>query len=194
MLLAPPARRWVFPPPPDEAAVDRLSSELRLPPTLCRLLVHRGYHEPHAVRTFLRPPAEHIHSPALLAGMGDAVARLRRAIEARETILVHGDYDVDGICSTALMVRAFGLMGAKALPFVPHRLVDGYDLSEAGIRAAREQGATLIVTGDCGIVAHDAVARARAAGIDVIVTDHHTPGSTLPDAVAVVNPNRVDCG
>lgn len=193
-MPSPAARRWVFPVPPDESRVSRISSELRLPPTLCRLLVQRGFGEPGSVREFLRPHAGHIHPPFALAGMDDAVARIVRAIRGGETILVHGDYDVDGICSTALFVRALGMMGARARPFVPHRLVDGYDLSDAGIRAAREIGATLILTGDCGIVAHDAVERARALGIDVIVTDHHTPGPTLPDSVAVVNPNRADCG
>ncbi|HEX5726728.1 MAG TPA: single-stranded-DNA-specific exonuclease RecJ, partial [Longimicrobiaceae bacterium] len=193
MLAAPPARRWVPPPSADRAAVERLCQELRLPAALCRLLVQRGFGETAAARDFLRPHPGQIHPPALLAGMGDAVARIRRAIAAGETILVHGDYDVDGICATALFVRALGKMGARAVPFVPRRLVDGYDLSDAGVRAAREQGATLILTGDCGIVAHEAVARARAAGIDVIVTDHHTPGPTLPDAAAVVNPNRRDC-
>lgn len=187
-------RRWIVSPLPDPAAVDRLSAELRLPAPLCRLLVQRGYGEAEAARGFLRPGPAHIHAPAQLAGIGDAVARLRRAIQARETILVHGDYDVDGICATALYVRALRMMGAVALPFVPHRVQDGYDLSDAGIRAATQCGATLILTGDCGIVAHDAVLRARAAGVDVIVTDHHTPGDTLPDAVAVINPNRHDCG
>jgi single-stranded-DNA-specific exonuclease len=189
-----PPRRWVFPAPADPARVDLLSRELRLPPALCRLLVQRGYAEPVSAREFLRPPAGHIHAPTRLAGMGDAVQRILYAIRAGETVLVHGDYDVDGICSTALFVRALGMMGARVVPFVPHRIQDGYDLSDAGIREAQDAGATLILTGDCGIVAHDAVERARAAGIDVIVTDHHTPGETLPDAVAVVNPNRADCG
>jgi single-stranded-DNA-specific exonuclease len=193
MLAAPARRRWVFPQPPEAAAVDRLCRELRLPPVLCRLLAQRGVVEPDAARGFLRPHAGQLHPPALLAGMGDAVARLRRALERGETVLVHGDYDVDGICATALYTRALRMMGIKALPFVPHRLVDGYDLSEAGVREAEGWGATLILTGDCGIVAHDAVERAAAAGIDVVVTDHHTPGDTLPPAAAVVNPNRRDC-
>jgi single-stranded-DNA-specific exonuclease len=188
------ARRWVFPPAPDLEAVDRLSRELRLPPTLCRLLVQRGMGASDAARGFLRPQPDHIHPPALLAGVADAVARLVRAIDRGEKVLVHGDYDVDGICSTALFVRALRMMGAQAEPFVPRRLVDGYDLSEAGVRAALEIGATLILTCDCGIVAHEAVRRARAAGIDVIVTDHHTPGDDLPGAAAVINPNRRDCG
>lgn len=188
------ARRWVFSPSPDPAAVDRLCRELRLPAPLCRLLVLRGHGEVDAARGFLRPSPGHIHAPTALAGIGDAVARLKKAIDGREIILVHGDYDVDGICATALYVRALRMMGAVALPFVPHRIQDGYDLSDAGIRAAAEMGATLILTGDCGIVAHASIDRARAAGIDVIVTDHHTPGPTLPAAVAAVNPNRVDCG
>ncbi|HEV2146196.1 MAG TPA: single-stranded-DNA-specific exonuclease RecJ [Longimicrobiaceae bacterium] len=190
----PLARRWIFPATPDAAAVERLSGELRLPPPLCRLLVQRGFGEPHTAREFLRPHPGQIHPPQLLAGMADAVSRLRRAIGAGETVLVHGDYDVDGICATALFTRALRAMGARAVPFVPHRLEDGYDLTDAGIRAAASAGATLILTGDCGIVAHEAVNRARRAGIDVVVTDHHTPGPTLPDCVAVVNPNRADCG
>jgi len=185
-------RRWVFPEPPPPAAVERLCRELKLPEPLCRLLVQRGHAEPAAAREFLRPNAGHIHPP-VMAGMPEAVARLRQAIERGETILVHGDYDVDGICATALYVRALRMMGARAVAFVPHRLTDGYDLTDAGIRAAREVGARLILTGDCGIVAHDAVEKAGRAGIDVIVTDHHTPGPTLPPAVAVVNPNRADC-
>lgn len=194
MISAPALRRWIFPAAADPARVETLSRELRLPPALCRLLVQRGYAEPQGVREFLRPHAGQIHPPAGLAGMADAVERIIRAIRGGETVLVHGDYDVDGICSTALFVRALRMMGARAEAFVPARLKDGYDLSDAGIDAARKAGATLILTGDCGIVAHDAVDRARAAGIDVIVTDHHTPGDTLPAAAAVVNPNRGDCG
>jgi single-stranded-DNA-specific exonuclease len=192
-MLTATARRWVFPALPDPTLVDRIARELRLPPALCRLLVHRGYGEPAAVREFLRPHLGQIHPPLGMAGMAEAVERIVRAIRGGETILVHGDYDVDGICSTAVFVRSLRMMGAQAEPFVPHRLQDGYDLSEAGIRAARAIGAGLILTGDCGIVAHEAVRRACSLGIDVVVTDHHTPGPTLPDCVAVVDPNRADC-
>ena len=192
--IAAPARRWVFPAPVEAAVVERLTRELRLPPSFCALLARRGQGEPEGAKGYLRPHAGQIHAPEGMAGMGAAVERLERAIAGGETILVHGDYDVDGICATALYVRALRRMGARAEAFVPHRLTDGYDLTEAGIRAAVEVGATLILTGDCGIVAHEAVERAGVVGIDVIVTDHHTPGPTLPDAVAVVNPNRGDCG
>lgn len=192
-MLTATARRWVFPAPPDPVRVDRISRELRLPAALSRLLVHRGFGEPDLAREFLRPHAGHIHPPLEMAGMVEAVERIVRAIRAGETILVHGDYDVDGICATAVFVRALRRMGAKAEPFVPHRIQDGYDLSEAGIREAQRVGAALILTGDCGVVAHEAVRRACSVGIDVIVTDHHTPGPTLPECVAVVDPNRSDC-
>jgi single-stranded-DNA-specific exonuclease len=185
-------RRWAFPAETDPRAVDRLAAELRLPLPLCRLLVVRGVATPEAARRFLRPRPDQLCAPAL-AGMDAAVERIVRAMRDGETILVHGDYDVDGICATALYVRALRRLGARAEPFVPHRMEDGYDLSDAGIRAAVAAGARLILTGDCGIVAHEAVERARTAGIDVVVTDHHTPGATLPPAVAVVNPNRPDC-
>ncbi|MEX0911891.1 MAG: single-stranded-DNA-specific exonuclease RecJ [Gemmatimonadota bacterium] len=192
---APTAARPIWRPveAPDSGVVQALAAELRLPDTICALLAQRGYHSADGARAFLRPHAGQLGSPGSLAGMADAVARLEQAIGRSETVLVHGDYDVDGICSTALLVRAFGMMGLRAAPFIPHRLRDGYDLTAAGVHAAHAAGATLIVTADCGIVANEAVRMANAAGIDVIVTDHHTPGPALPPALAVINPSRPDC-
>ena len=192
VALPPLERRWSFPAAPDPHKVQELQRELGLPAALCRLLLQRGHTDGAGAREFLRPHPGQLHPPRM-AGMGDAVQRLRRAIRDAERILVHGDYDVDGICAAALYARALRMMGADAEAFVPNRLVDGYDLSEAGIRAAARAGATLILTADCGIVAHEAVEQARRSGIDVIVTDHHTPGASLPPAAAVVNPNRADC-
>jgi single-stranded-DNA-specific exonuclease len=174
--------------------VARLERALQLPTPLCTLLATRGFTDPSDARDFLKPRLERMHDPAAFAGMADAVARIRRAIEDGEGILVHGDYDVDGICAAAMLTRVLRGLGARADAFVPHRLLDGYDLGPAGIRAAAAAGARLIVTADCGTVAHDAVDAARASGIDVIITDHHTPAPTLPAAVAVLNPNRPDCG
>lgn len=128
-----------------------------------------------------------------MAGAPEAVNRLARALSQGETILVHGDYDVDGVAGAALFTRWLGRLGGKPVPFVPHRIRDGYDLGDGGIRRGVEAGATLLVTVDSGILAHDAVARATAQGMDVIVTDHHQPGDTLPPALAVVNPSRRDC-
>jgi single-stranded-DNA-specific exonuclease len=188
------ARRWRPPPDPGPPeVVARLVRELRLPPPLCRLLAGRGHADPASARAFLRPTLEQLHDPAGLAGIGRAVARLGRALDREETILVHGDYDVDGICAAALFTRVLRHLGARVVPFVPHRVRDGYDLGPAGLRRAVESGASLILTADCGVVAHDAVDAAAAAGLDVIVTDHHVPGPVLPRAAAVVDPKRQDC-
>lgn len=192
--LPPLVRRWEPRGEEAPAAAAVLAKTLQLPLPLCRLLVLRGFADPHDARDFLKPRLEGMHDPFALAGMDTAVARIDRAIAAGERILVHGDYDVDGICSAAMLTRVLRGLGAHAHAFVPHRMEDGYDLGVAGIRAAGEIGARLIITADCGTVAHDAVETARATGIDVIVTDHHTPGATLPAAVAVLNPNRPDCG
>jgi single-stranded-DNA-specific exonuclease len=192
-VLPSPARRWVERGQADPQQVGALHDALRLPEPLCRLLAIRGYGDADTARDYLKPNLERIHDPRTLAGIGDAVERIDRAIRKGETILAHGDYDVDGVCGTTLLTRVLRSMGGKVVPFTPLRLRDGYDLSEAGVRAAKDAGATLIVTADCGTVAHEAIASAGRLGIDVVVTDHHTPGPTLPDAVAVVNPNRPDC-
>jgi single-stranded-DNA-specific exonuclease len=190
--LPAPGRRWQDRGPADEASVAALQSVLRLPLPLCRLLVLRGRADPDAARTFLKPRLEHLHDPFVLPDMEVAVHRLERALRAGEVVLVHGDYDVDGICSTTLFTRFLRSLGGRVVTFTPNRLRDGYDLGPAGVEAARAAGATLILTGDCGTVAFGAIDLARSAGIDVIVTDHHTPGPDLPAAVALVNPNRLD--
>jgi len=177
---------------PDPQQVRRLAGELRLPEPVCELLVRRGYADPGAAAGFLKPRLASLHDPFLLQDMDSAVERISSAIRNHETILVHGDYDVDGVCAVALLTRVLRSVGARAEAFVPHRVQHGYDLGEAGIREAAAIGARLIITVDCGISALDTVAAASRAGIDVIVTDHHTPGARLPDAVAVLNPKRAD--
>jgi single-stranded-DNA-specific exonuclease len=155
--------------------------------------VTRGLADAERAKSFLRPRLEDLHPPESMRDLDRAAVRILAAVSAGETILVHGDYDVDGVASAALLTLWIQRLGGTAVPFVPHRTRDGYDLGESGIRAARAAGATLLVTCDSGILAHDAVAAARGAGIEVIVTDHHTPGETLPPAFAVVNPSRSDC-
>ncbi len=168
-----------------------MASALSLPLPLAALLVQRGF-DPATAPAFLRPSLDSLSDPALLAGMSEAVVEITRAVGDRTTILVHGDYDVDGQCATALLTRALRVAGATVHPFVPHRIVDGYDFGDAGLAAAERVGAGLIVTCDCGITAVDAVRRAREAGRRVVVTDHHLPGPVLPSANAVVDPQRVD--
>ena len=185
--------RWLFAPPPDPAVVAALQSELHLPEVVCRLLAIRGHAEPDAAKQFLRPRLDQLHEPGLYLDLDKAVERLVRAIHGSETILVHGDYDVDGICSTTLLTRALRGMGATVVPFIPHRVTDGYDLGDAGVRAALAHDARVVVTADCGTSALAPIARLQASGVDVIVTDHHLPGGPLPDAFAVLNARRSDC-
>jgi single-stranded-DNA-specific exonuclease len=154
------------------------------------VLAVRGFTDAARAKSFLRPLLDELHDPTDLPDAGRAAQRILEAIRAGEHILVHGDYDVDGVSGVTLLTRWIRRLGGRVTPFVPHRLRDGYDFGPAGLAAARGAGASLVVTVDCGIMALDSVARARAEGIDVIVTDHHTPGPALPDALAVVNPNR----
>jgi single-stranded-DNA-specific exonuclease len=188
-----PQTRWLLPATPDSVAVARLVEDLRLPDAVCRLLSARGYELPDAAKLFLRPRLEQLHDPAGLLDLDRAVERIVRAVRGGETILLHGDYDVDGICATTLLTRTLRGLGAKAVPFIPHRLSDGYDLTAAGVEAARRAGATLVVTADCGTSATGPVESLRALGIDVVVTDHHLPGGPLPPAYAVLNPKRPGC-
>lgn len=185
--------RWAPPRPADPARTRNLVGALNLPRPVCAILAARGLDEVDSAKRFLRPRLDHLGDPAALADGPAAARRISRALLAGETILVHGDYDVDGISAAGLLTRYLRGYGGNVVPFVPHRLRDGYDFSAAGLDAARASGASLIVTVDCGTVAHEAVAEASRSGIDVVVTDHHTVGDRLPEAHALVNPQRSDC-
>jgi single-stranded-DNA-specific exonuclease len=185
--------RWALTAPADPAATQSLAAELHIPEALAAILVQRGLASPALAKAFLRPELERLSDPLLWADMGVAVEILARAVRDHRPILVHGDYDVDGQCAAALLTRVLREAGATVHPFVPHRLKDGYDFGAAGLAEARRINAGLIVTCDCGITAVEAVAAARQAGIDVIVTDHHLPGDALPPANAVLDPRRPDC-
>jgi single-stranded-DNA-specific exonuclease len=187
--------RWILPEPPDEQAVKDLAKALSLPEVVCRLLLIRGYVSAEDAKLFLRPKLDKLHDPLEFLSMDKAVERLARAVREQELVFIHGDYDVDGISSTTLLTRTIRVLGGKAMPFVPRRLEDGYDLSDAGVDAAMAAGAKVVVTCDCGTTAVAPVARLCKAGIDVIVTDHHLPGSgELPDCLAILNPKRGGCG
>ena len=188
----PIATRWVLAAPPDPAAAGELAALLGIPPALAALLIQRGIVTSDEAKAFLRPSLDTLADPHRLAGMDDAVATITDAVRRGVPILIHGDYDVDGQSATALLTRVLREAEAEAIPFVPHRLRDGYDFGPAGLREAERVGAKLIITGDCGITAVETVAAAAAAGIRVVVTDHHLPGPTLPPAAAVVDPQRVD--
>ncbi len=192
-LPARPRARWILPDAPDPDVVRSLCDEILLPEPICRLLAARGHAPAEQAKRYLRPRLEQLLPPEQLLDLDRAVDRLVRAIRDGETILVHGDYDVDGISSTTLLTRAFRALGGNVVPFIPRRLLDGYDLTDAGVRAAREAGATVVVTCDCGTSAVAPVRALQAEGIDVIISDHHLPGGDLPNAYAILNPKRPGC-
>jgi single-stranded-DNA-specific exonuclease len=185
--------RWSVARAPDPGLVGELSSALSIPEALAALLVLRGYDSAGDARAFLRPNLTGLSDPMSWADMPEAVAAVQAAVRRAEPILVHGDYDVDGQCSAAMLTRILREAGAQAHAFVPHRIRDGYDFGPAGLARARALGARLIITCDCGITAIDTVRAARAEGIEVIVSDHHLPGDALPPATAVLDPRRPDC-
>jgi single-stranded-DNA-specific exonuclease len=171
--------RWIFPEAGD--------------PGIGGILWRRGLRDSESVARFLHPRIEDLHDPFLLRDMGRAADRIGRAIARREAIEIHGDYDVDGVTSTVILKKTLGLLGADAGWHIPHRLRDGYGLQSAAVEDAARRGIRLIISVDNGIRAHEAITRANELGVDVIVTDHHLPEADLPEALAVVNPNRRDC-
>lgn len=190
MIAAEP--RWLVAPTPDAALVNSLVDKLDIPETLAVLLVRRGYDSADVAKRFLRPSLDSLSDPRTLRDMDRAVELVSRAVRSGRSILVHGDYDVDGQCSTALLTRVLRLAGAEVIPFVPHRVRDGYDFGPAGLAHALEHHAALVVTCDCGTTALEPIRAAKEAGLDVVVTDHHLPGRLAP-ADAMVNPQHPDC-
>ncbi len=177
-----------------DAQASALAASLQIDPVVARLLCLRGLGDPDAATRFLNPSLDHLHDPFQLADMPKAVDRLLGAVERQERIAVHGDYDVDGVTSTVMLRRALELLGGDVVHFIPHRIRDGYGLlPEAVDRLHAQQAVRVIVSVDCGIRSDAAARRARDLGVDLIITDHHEPDLTLPDALAVINPKRHDC-
>jgi single-stranded-DNA-specific exonuclease len=179
--------------PADDAGVDRLASALAIPPVIARLLWQRGLEDPESASRFLEPSLANLHNPFLLAGMRESVDRILGAVARRERIAIHGDYDVDGMTSTAILRRAIELLGGDVEHFVPDRFKDGYGLQSSTIERLHATGVRLVISVDCGIRAAEAAIRARELGLDLIITDHHEPDAALPAALAVINPKRADC-
>jgi len=176
------------------AATLRLDSNVGLATTLARLLHMRGIQEGAAAQRYLAPRLEDLHSPYLMAGMKLALERLAAAIERREGILIYGDYDVDGTTAIVILKTAIELCGGSADFHVPHRLREGYGMKDDVIERAAAAGIRLIISVDTGIRAFAAAETAERLGVDLIVTDHHLPGSEgVPRALSVVNPNQPGC-
>jgi single-stranded-DNA-specific exonuclease len=179
--------------PCDDAAAERLAREIGVHPVIAQLLCLRGLSDPADALRFLKPALDDLHDPFGLAGMREAVDRLERAIANRESIAIHGDYDVDGVTATVILRRAIELLGGRVAHFIPERMKHGYGLQAEAIDRLHADGVRVIVSVDCGIRGDEAARRARELGIDLIITDHHEPGDELPPALAVINPKRTDC-
>ncbi|MFT4538405.1 MAG: single-stranded-DNA-specific exonuclease [Planctomycetota bacterium] len=179
---------------PDPETVEGLRRKLSVPSIVATLLVNRGLAEDEA-ELHLTPDLARLHSPALLPGMSIATERLARAIDQGETILVHGDYDVDGVTGSTLLMKLFDHLGAKAVWHIPNRFTDGYSFGDHSIRRAQEVNAKVVVSVDNGTSAGETIAELAELGIDTIVTDHHEPPlGDLPVAIAIVNPKLKDSG
>src|SRR3990172_7651089 len=174
--------------------VDSLSEVLNVPPIISRILLRRGVNSLEKAKMFFRSSLDQLYDPFLMKDMDKAVERLRRAVLSDEHILIYGDYDVDGITSISFLYLILRDIGAKVHYYIPDRQLEGYGLSLKGIDYARELCTGLIVTVDCGITGHKEINYARSLGMDLIVSDHHEPSRELPDAAAVLDPKRPDCG
>ena len=184
--------RWLIPDPPGtELAAFARAAGIGMP--TARIFWKREIRDAAAAHHFLHPNLDDLHNPFELAGMDLACQRLALAIQAREKVLLYGDYDVDGTSAIVILHTALRVAGADIHYHVPHRIREGYGMRSDVVEQAKADGVQLIVSVDCGIRAGAVVEHARTLGIDVIVTDHHLPESELPRAVAVVNPNRLDC-
>jgi single-stranded-DNA-specific exonuclease len=184
--------RWIL--PSEIVAPAVLARELGIATPAAKVLAHRGLSDPAAARRFLNPSLDDLLDPYAMRDMAEAIERIRRAIADKEKILIYGDYDVDGTTSVVLLTKAIELAGGAAEYHVPHRLKDGYGMRPEVVETMAADGVQLIVSVDTGIRAAEVVKRATELGIDVIITDHHLPESELPPALAVLNPNRPDCG
>src|SRR5256884_8625204 len=187
-------KKWIVR-PPDETRAAELAAAVGVSRIVGGLLVARGHHGLDSARAFLNPTLDQLHDPFLMLGMTDAVKRLLSAIDNQEPILIYGDYDVDGTTGTAVLLRAFRMLGGTAGYHVPHRFTEGYGIQQAGLEKAVSDGYKLVVSVDCGIGAHEPLHWARANGLDIIITDHHLPDEDegSPPALAVLNPNQYGC-
>jgi single-stranded-DNA-specific exonuclease len=184
-------KRWVLREP---APATFLSENSDRSPLVAQLLYQRGLHDRGAAQSFLSSDYRAgLHDPFLMRGMQAAAERIALAIEQHELIAVYGDFDTDGVTAVTLLMQAIRAMGGEIQPYIPHRMREGYGLNREAIDQLAGEGVLLLVTVDCGISNYQEVAYARTCGIDVIVTDHHTPPEQIPDALAVVNPKQAGC-
>ncbi len=179
--------RWSIAPPLSSQAAENLAA---YPRVLQQILFNRGYAADAEARAYLKAEAPFDTSPFQMKGMRIAVERIRAAIERGEQIAIYGDYDVDGVTAAALLVQALKTLGAQAQVYIPNRFDEGYGLNNEALESLAAQGVKLVISVDCGIRSPEEARRARALGLDLIITDHHEPAGELPDALAVINPKQ----
>ncbi|BCJ88136.1 single-stranded-DNA-specific exonuclease RecJ [Effusibacillus dendaii] len=177
----------------DSTHAEKLAEQLGVSPLIARLLINRGLTDAVAARRFLEPDRLGFYDPYLMKDMDKAVTRIRQAIDQQERIMVYGDYDADGATSTSLMYLALAQQGADVEYYIPDRFEEGYGLNGPALQQAKENGFQLVITVDNGIAAVEEVRLANELGLDLIVTDHHTPPEILPDAYAILNPKQPGC-
>jgi single-stranded-DNA-specific exonuclease len=184
---APPVKRWRLL-PHDRHAVEALTRSLRVPPLVAQLLLNRGLYHPEEAQRFLDCPLSGLHPPQRLPGIDEAVDRLLAAIADNRPICVYGDYDVDGVTGSSILMGILQLLGARPQLHIPHRLEEGYGLNAETLRQLASQGIRVVVTVDCGIASVAEALEARRLGIELIITDHHEMKETLPEAAVLVHP------
>ena len=185
--------RWTTKTKPSEEKIKHLAQALNVENFVAQLLVQRGIETFDDAKNFFRPSLEHLHDPYLMKDMDKAVERIEKAIVNNERILVFGDYDVDGTTAVSLVSSYLKSYYLEVATYIPDRYLEGYGISFMGIDYADDNGFSLIIALDCGIKSIDHIAYAKERNIDFIICDHHRPGDTLPDAVAVLDPKRDDC-
>ncbi|MEE9583555.1 MAG: DHH family phosphoesterase, partial [Dehalococcoidales bacterium] len=181
--------RWNIRPP---IPAEHPASASGLSPLITQLLYNRGLTQASQIESFITADESLLGDPRLLPDMNQAVARIYQALLGGENIAIYGDFDVDGITGTALLAQGLEALGARITPYIPHRLTEGHGLNTAALEQLQQQGISLVVTADCGITGVSPVKQARARGMDIVITDHHTPTDELPPATAVVDPMRTD--
>ena len=178
---------------PDITLQKYLQDSLLISPIISQLLINRGIHDIDKIKAFLNSNLSELYNPFLMEGMHEAVSRIKKALNKKEKILIHGDYDVDGVTATALLFFTLKELGAEPVYFIPDRLTEGYGLGSSGVEEAVRIKANLVITVDCGISSHEEVDALNKNGIDVIITDHHEPPKILPRAYAIINPHQKAC-
>ena len=185
--------RWEPRPIPNDEAIKLLQSQIGISRNTSIILAQRGINNYHSAKSFFRPKFNNLHDPFLMKDMKSATDRIIEAINNKEKILIYGDYDVDGVTSTALLTNFLRQKSNNIFPYIPDRETEGYGVSVNGIKKAIKKQVSLIISIDCGIKALKEVEYAKKNNIDFIICDHHLPESEIPNAIAVLDPKRVDC-